>query len=149
MMGTLNYLTRGQTIVFGFKRHAFVGLLVAFLIGCSGSFSGPSASTVKEAVEWELGTFIRRVQNEDKICDSYSVTNQYSENVDGATHWVFDFKAECTLQYQMGYFTSDRGDVAGYWRTPLQGTKGEHKTVSGSVTIVKRGNSWYFKETRR
>ncbi len=78
------------------------------------------------------------------IFDVYMLSNQYIETVGPEKHFVYDFIAQCPLIYV-------RLDEYGHqsYRQGRGSPNSVMTTLSGSVTLVKKGKMWYYSRTIR
>jgi hypothetical protein len=124
--------------------------LSAFLlIGCSIASSPPKAE-VDKAVDWALGKVIRREDKSKPLFDSYRLMNQYREQRGDETTFVYDFEAECRVVLNPSSFDNYGRTYPAQWVQPTDPRSPEKsQSFKGSVTLVKKGDQWYARQTLR
>jgi hypothetical protein len=144
---------KNQTYKDALKDGAFVtcgtiALISCFILTFQFFYSTPpEKADIDYGVNWALATEYRIEWTDKKsnIFDNYRLTNQYSETVGSEKHLVYDFEAQCPL---LVYSSSD-----GSGRTDYAMARGNPNsimtTLSGSVTLVKKGEDWYCNKTIR
>jgi len=119
-------------------------IAIMFLSGCGDD--APPKTNVDYGVNWALSSQIQWQDKARNLFDSYRISNQYTEKVGDERHYVYDFKAECTVE--LGPFTTDGGRVVMQKGTSGQ-QNGQAATLSGSFTLTKKGTEWYCSQTVR
>jgi hypothetical protein len=119
----------------------------------------PPKSEVDEAVNWSLS--VHRVDKYEPNSrknwfESYTIANTYTETRDGHIEFVYDYKAQ--VPAAAGLWEGD-GSKPIAWQTPKgrynlardDTPSGDIKiiTIEGSVTLMKKGEAWYCKDTKR
>lgn len=102
----------------------------------------PDQSEVAKAVNWSLGQKIKQTQPNENLYESYQIVNRYQEG-DG---FVYDYTAKCMAVEAVAIEgTGGRPFLSQYFGNV------ERKTFSltGSVTLVKKGDRWYYSNTIR
>lgn len=118
-------------------------------IGCSVA-SSPQKAEIDQAVDWVLGQLIRREDKSTPLSDSYRVTNQYQEQRGNETAFVYDFDAECRVVLNPSSFDNYGRTYPAQWVQPTDPrSPAQHRSFQGSVTLVKKGQKWYFRKTQR
>lgn len=100
-------------------------LVVAFAL--TGCFGGPSGDVIEKAIAKQQpyikpGVFYN-------LAD-YKVTNQYSREINGETVYTVEYTGNITASAELRRLVPNRPDM--------------EKTIQGTVSMVKRGDAWYF-----
>lgn len=105
----------------------------------------PEKHTVDFGVNWALENVyrVRQSASEGNIFDSYRIVNQYTERVGSERHFVFDFEANCSLIVS---HSMDGAWLENYEHSP-NNKLSKSVMISGSVTLVRKGNAWFATKT--
>jgi len=118
-------------------------IIIAMFAGCSDT--APQKDVIDKAINWKLSQSIIKnpdgTDNTRNFFESYRIVNHY---VEGDSQ-VYDFTAQCRAR--KGGLVID-GSPHGTAML-VQDGKTEPIAVDGSVTVVKKGTSWYFQDTIR
>lgn len=99
---------------------ALVLALTTLLAGCSS----PPDAVIEEAIINKHGGLKMKIYT----LENYEITNSYTQEINGETYYVYDYA----------------GNVKAYSdEVRMSGFK-VNDTISGTVSIVKRGDNWYF-----
>jgi DNA-directed RNA polymerase subunit RPC12/RpoP len=106
----------------------------------------PAKPDVDYGVNWALATDYRIEWQDSRvnIFDVYMLSNQYIETVGPEKHFVYDFIAQCPLIYVR---LDEYGNQS--YRQGRGSPNSVMTTLSGSVTLVKKGKMWYYSRTIR
>lgn len=92
-----------------------MGLAVMASLGCSQK---PNDDVIKGAIQGS-----DEITRTNFVITEYEILNSYDREIDGETFYFYDYVAQAS---------------------PVQGSAWkEPKTMSGTVTLVKRGDAWY------
>lgn len=135
-------------------------LLVVILAGVTGcSPTPPPKNQIDAAVTWSLS--VHRVDKYEpnrrtNYFESYTIANKYIEKKDGKVSFVYDYAAQ--VPAAAGLWDGDRSKPIA-WETPngrynLAGDETPTSDirlfkVEGSVTLTRKGEAWYYFDTKR
>ncbi len=119
-------------------------MALVLLSGCSGS---PPPNVISQAVDWQLRQTIGG-GGSNPLFQSYKITNKYVEHSRGEDTFVYDYEAKCVTT---GVETtiSESGGQRSRWYSDPRASNGTLRSFDGSVSLVKKGNTWYFRNTQR
>ena len=120
-------------------------LLIVIGIKYYPSFNpSPQQTDVDYGVNWSLSHSIQRTETKSNLFNSYRINNQYNEKVGSEKHFVYDFEAQCPV-----VFVNLADDGHPIYRQANGASSSMVETISGSVTLVRKGQTWYCSNTVR
>jgi hypothetical protein len=119
-------------------------LIVAGIKYYPAFYPSPQQADVDYGVNWSLSHSIQWTETKNNLFNSYRVTNQYNEKVGSEKHYVYDFEAQCPVIY-----VNLADDGHPIYRQALGANNSIVETISGSVTLVRKGQAWYCSDTVR
>ena len=128
-----------------------IGYFSCFLLTFQFFYSPPPGKAdIDYGVNWGLATEYRIEWTDKKsnIFDNYRITNQYRETIGSEKHFVYDFEAQCPLLVY-SYYNSTDGSGGTVYAMARGNPSSKMTTLSGSVTLVAKGQDWYCSKTVR
>lgn len=110
-----------------FKTVASLLMALAVALLLTGCFGGPSDDIVKQAIEKHEPMIKKDIFY--NLVD-YKVTNQYSREINGETVHTVDYTGNITASANI--------------RRQFPRAPDLERTIKGTVSMVKRGDVWYF-----
>ena len=121
--------------------------------------SAPPKTEIDRAVNWSLANHLTvyngvRTYSRTNYFESYTISNTYTETKDGWTSFIYDYVAQVPVEAagregNTPFWGPDKYGKYPFASDEASSTDIKLITFNFSVTLTKKGNTWYCSNTER